>query len=93
MKNTMLSELAGRLEGYGDTPAWEISSAIKCGDIEYALKVERTGSIERKSELEDIVKKVSGYDEEYSVMSATTDSKGVWDISVIKNLKETEEVA
>lgn len=78
---TIVYELAGRLEGYKDEPAWEIVEFGFNNKEEKSvctLTVEQVGDIECKSKAKDLITKVVGYDEKFDVIKVQEIDSGIW---------------
>lgn len=89
MKETLLKQIVDRLEGYGEEPVWEVTRFEK-NDEKFEMTVERVGQISEHSELADLVKKVSSYDDKFYMSSAVSEYEGIWNIVVFENKEKNE---
>lgn len=83
MIRTILSNLVENLEGWGDKPTWEIVSYEQKEKDIYLLSVKLYGTLDRGTELEDLVSKLSCYGY-FNVLSAIKNNDK-WNITVTKN--------
>lgn len=88
--STILTKFKSDLEGYGEIPIWEIMS-YKQEDNIFSLVVKRRGELTRSTELDDLVTKLSYYDETFEFLSAIKVCD-CWHITVTMKNKTLQEV-